>query len=468
MADLDLNDILRQRGPDGLRAHWDLNGRRYEPEHCVPLVGASGKPRKRQVSFEATDTIIATEYAPLQWAVDGLVAEGFAVLAGRQKLGKSRMALDFAVAVATGGCALGKIEVEQGDVLYIDLENGPRRVQRRLREMFPFEETRPDLSRLKWAFTAPLIGDGFFEMLDDWRSMVAKPRLIIIDVLQRVKPAGGNKTQNSYERDYDCFGPLQAWATKHGIALLALHHTRKGGATDPLEALSGSNGLSAVADTTLVLDRDGQGTTLYVRGRDVEERDSALTSVNGQWHLQGDAEVVRRSDERSRVLSALMGSPEPMTIREVSDETGMKYDNCRFLLTKLVRDGYAHKPKRGLYAYGASDASNASDGLDSPGNRADPEAETEAQFEAVCAPHEPFEAVSRAAASVSESPETRAGPDLHRGFEASEAIEAAFDTDTASRAELGGQPPRGADTRCAGPAPTSSPPVWKTTGAGDG
>src|SRR6516225_11694052 len=60
------------------------------------------------------------------------------------------------------------------------------------------------------------------------------------------------------------------WATTHGVAVLGLHHTRKGAADDPLEALSGSNGLSACADTTIVLDQDQNGRTLYVRGRDVE------------------------------------------------------------------------------------------------------------------------------------------------------------------------------------------------------
>jgi hypothetical protein len=55
-----------------------------------------------------------------------------------------------------------------------------------------------------------------------------------------------------------------------------LHHTKKGGAEYPLEALSGSNGLSACADTTIVLDSDQDGKTLYVRGRDAEEKETAV------------------------------------------------------------------------------------------------------------------------------------------------------------------------------------------------
>ena len=41
---------------------------------------------------------------------------------------------------------------------------------------------------------------------------------------------------NAYENDYSTWAPLQHWATEHGIAVLGLHHTKKGGADDPLEA----------------------------------------------------------------------------------------------------------------------------------------------------------------------------------------------------------------------------------------
>ena len=111
--------------------------------------------------------------------------------------------------------------------------------------------------------------------------------------------------RNAYENDYAALAELQHWATEHELAVVVLHHTRKAGADDPLEALSGSNGLSACADTTLVLDRDLNGTTLYVRGRDVEERESALTFVGGIWNVTGDAADVRRSDERGNILGAL-------------------------------------------------------------------------------------------------------------------------------------------------------------------
>jgi hypothetical protein len=295
-----------------------------------------------------TTTIMATVFPPIRWIVPGYVAEGLAILAGRQKLGKTWLAIDWGLAVACGGSAMGSVECEQGDVLYIDLENGHRRIQRRIETLFPDPRNRPDLSRLEWVGDAPLLNNGFIDALDDWRRSVAKPRLVVIDVLQRVKPPG-NANQNAYESDYATLSGLQRWATEHGIAVVALHHTKKGGADDPLEALSGSNGLSACADTTLVLDRDQSGITLYVRGRDVEEKESAMSFVGGIWNVTGEAADVRRSGERGNILTALEESAEPLSPTELTGITGMKNGNIRRLLHSMVKAGEVRKMGRGRY-----------------------------------------------------------------------------------------------------------------------
>ncbi len=65
--------------------------------------------------------------------------------------------------------------------------------------------------------------------MDDWYTSVLQPRLVVVDVLQRVKPAG-KPGQNSYESDYQAMEGLQSWAGARRIAVMCLHHTRKGGA----------------------------------------------------------------------------------------------------------------------------------------------------------------------------------------------------------------------------------------------
>lgn len=300
--------------------------------------------------FKRTNTndLMAKIFPPLKAIVPGYLYGGFTILAGRQKLGKTWLGIDWALAVATGGVAMGSIDCGHGDVLYVDMENGPRRIQSRILALFPHDQTLPDLSRLEWVTEAPQLDRGFIERLEQWRLSVADPRLVVIDVLQRIKPPG-NKNQNAYESDYSTWAPLQAWATKHGVCVLGLHHTKKGGADDPLEALSGSNGLSACADTTIVLDSDQNGKTLYVRGRDIEERITAVIFVTGQWSILGNAADVRRSDERAVILSALTDNNGPMTPTELTATTGQPSTNVRQLLFKMAKSGEVYKLGRGRY-----------------------------------------------------------------------------------------------------------------------
>jgi len=313
------------------------------------------KPNKRRFVRVSLQEIMGMEFSPIKWAIEGYVPEGFSVLAGRQKLGKTWMALDFAIAVATDSFALGNIICEAGNVLYLDLENGHKRIKSRIEVIFPNERVRPNLSAIEIVTESPQLDNGFIEGLEDWRRSVPNPRLVVIDVLQRVKPAGRNG-RNAYENDYAIYQDLQSWATSNGIAVLGLHHTRKGGADDPLEALSGSNGLSAVADTTLVLDRDQNGMTLYVRGRDVEEKETAISHDLGTWTILGEAAEVHRSDERKVILECLANNKvddkyEAMTPTGIADELGLTAGNVRQLLLKMVKAGEVRKTARGRYVY---------------------------------------------------------------------------------------------------------------------
>ena len=85
---------------------------------------------------------------PIRYICEGLT-EGCTILAGRPKCGKSWAGLD-GLAVASGGEFLGR-ECVKGDVLYLALEDNPRRIKSRLKRLRC--ETWP--SNLSFAHSAP-------------------------------------------------------------------------------------------------------------------------------------------------------------------------------------------------------------------------------------------------------------------------------------------------------------------------
>jgi hypothetical protein len=98
--------------------------------------------KPRLVTITAAE-LAERDFPPVAFVVPGYVAEGLTVIAGRPKTGKSWLALGWAIAVATGGVALGSIEVEAGDVLYLALEDNQRRLKKRLEQILP-DVGKPD------------------------------------------------------------------------------------------------------------------------------------------------------------------------------------------------------------------------------------------------------------------------------------------------------------------------------------
>jgi hypothetical protein len=136
------------------------------------------------------------------------------------------------------------------------------------------------------------------------------------------------------------------------MAVVVVHHLNKQiGAVDPFDLISGSNGLAACADSTLILDRDGQGVRLYGRGRDVEEFEKALSfdKIAGRWSILGEASEVHRSDERKSIIKALTHAAGPLSPKEIAAATRMKDGNVRFLLSQMVAAGEIKKQGYGRY-----------------------------------------------------------------------------------------------------------------------
>ncbi|MFK4657079.1 AAA family ATPase [Bradyrhizobium japonicum] len=294
-------------------------------------------------------SLMQMEFEPIKYVIPGYVAEGLTILGGRPKLGKSWLSLDWVVAVATGGRSLG-VDCDQGDAFYLALEDNQRRLQDRLKVVLPkMKSMRPDLSRLSFLTEAPKIGEGLVEILDTWRIRAEEPRLIVVDTLAMIRPPKG-RNQDSYAADYAALSPLQQYASQHRLALVVVTHVRKMEASDPLEMISGTNGLTGAADSIMVLDRAADGPKLYGRGRDVEEVEKALRFDGGKWSVLGNVDDVKRSDERRKIVEALGNYGAKLSPKDIAEATGMKVNNVNRLLGKMVAAGEVVKDGYGAYS----------------------------------------------------------------------------------------------------------------------
>ena len=312
--------------------------------------GPDFEPKKlaHQQLYTAAD-LQWMEFPPLQFIIPGYLVEGLTLLVGKPKRGKSWMALDWVLAIAHGGYAFGTIQCDEGDCLYMALEDSQRRMQRRIRQLLPHaDEWSP---RLTLCHSMKRLDEGGLDELRTWASSVPLPRLAVIDTFTKVRPSR-DKNETPYVADYRAMSLLQELATEIGIAIVAIHHQRKLESDDPLDTASGSTGLTGAADSVLVLGRDGQGTTLNGRGRDIDDIEVALSldKTTGRWSILGDAQEVRRSESRSLILAALKAAPGPMTPAEIAIMTGIERNAVDAQLHRMMKAGEVLSRTRGRYA----------------------------------------------------------------------------------------------------------------------
>lgn len=325
-----LGDAFRARFDELIRgaARVDLVDKCLRVETAVP-VKPSGKQVKKLVTYKASDLYDMRLEAP-PVIVRGMIPSGLTVLAGAPKRGKSWLALELAICVARGDDFLG-MQTTQGDVLYMDLESRQYRVKNRLQKLVP---GRPP-EALQISHEADRLDGDLLEQLEGWCAEVARPVLIIIDTLGRVK-GGSKRGENAYEADTRIFGQLQKFAQSRKLAVVCVHHLRKSKDSDDwYERISGSNGLTGVADAVLGLGgkRGEEDSTLSVSSRDFDDKELVLAFSEGVWTLRSANSEEYRMEQEYRNSKIVQG------VLQIAEKQGYWEGTPRQLLDDLTANG---------------------------------------------------------------------------------------------------------------------------------
>jgi RecA-family ATPase len=229
------------------------------------------------------------------WLVEDLLPEGFGVCSSAPKIGKSFLMRQVAYAIATGAPVLGQFEVNQGGVLYIDLEEnltfaqeGWSAIQRK------FDTDKYGLPKdLHVTLDWPTFDNGGLEEIEKFLDINPGVRCVMIDVLSNLWPEA-KRLGNIYHQEYKILKPLKDMAEDRHISFLVLHHDHKSESKDPLKKVSGSQAMTGVPDVIWQPFRKrGESVgRLDVNGRSVREHRVPLAwdNWNGGWVAMSNVE----------------------------------------------------------------------------------------------------------------------------------------------------------------------------------
>ena len=240
---------------------------------------------------------------PVRYIVDDLIPAGVLMLAGSPKIGKSWMSLWLCLSVANG-TDVWDLKSHKCDVLYMALEDSENRLQTRLRKL-----NMPVPENIHFALTSGDLDSGLLYQLDDFMCNHPDTGLIVIDIFQKIR--GNLKEGTLYANDCKEMNMLKAFADKHNIAVVLVHHAKKGSEADPQDSISGTNGIAGSADNNLILKRHSRYESvavLSILGRDVTSRELHLSmnDINCVWEKLADTFEQKESERLSKMLRALL------------------------------------------------------------------------------------------------------------------------------------------------------------------
>lgn len=319
--------------PELARAVSDVDLDAPPPDSTPPL------------SLLSADDILTSEWPEPIWAIPDYLPAGLTILAGKPKLGKSWLALQASQAIAAGGITLGK-RVEGGAVLYLALEDPPRRLKGRMqKQLWPSGLPAEFLALGEFAEKIGDLRNGGSEVLArqiEWK----RYRLVVVDTLSRA--ISGD--QSDVAEMTLALTPLQEIAHANNCAVLLVDHHRKGflPSPDAVGDILGSTAKGAMADCIWGLYREPgkAGAVLTIVGRDVIERNLALKwdVLTGCWQVEGDADEIELTQRRAEILDALESLGKSQ-LQDIVSEVGQDRSNVYKRLQDLVNAGLVAKKK---------------------------------------------------------------------------------------------------------------------------
>ena len=288
------------------------------------------------------------------WLIEGLwSAQAVGIIGGEPKCGKSFLALDLAVAVASGAPCLRHFPTCQcGRVLLFAAEDAAHIVRQRLEGIAAAAAV--DFQSLEvHLITVPTLRLDRREHQQALAATVGQlqPKLLVLDPLVRLHSIDENVAAE--------VAPLLAYLRtlqrSHQTAVALVHHARKGAAHERGgQALRGSSELHAWGDSNLYLRRHGQSLQLSIEHRAAPGLDRLPLTLK----LNPPALALEIVDQPApvptpqssclqRIEQAFAGTHQSLTQKMIRDNVRMRTSDVSQALAALVANGLVVKSANG-------------------------------------------------------------------------------------------------------------------------
>jgi hypothetical protein len=295
------------------------------------------------------------------WLVDQLWADrAVGVIGGGPKLGKSWLALDMAVSIASGTPCLDTFKVHvSGPVLLYAAEDSAAALRSRLETLTRIRQLDFESLDVR-VITAESLRLDRAEDQGRLEATVAlhRPVMLILDPLVRVHAID----ENVAGQVAALLGYLRALQRKNGVAIGLVHHVRKNvsSATGAGYSLRGSGDLYAWLDSFLYLRKNHDQLTLSAEHRSAPGAGPFILELvkpdtDSGTHLKlvaaGSINTSPKSDALTdRVLQLLSGRMEPMTVDAMRQQLQVRNQRVIEALRQLSSQGAVQKLPHGYAA----------------------------------------------------------------------------------------------------------------------
>lgn len=269
-----------------------------------------------EFGFYSVPDLSDEDRKPPDMIVADMIPVGMTFISGAPKTRKSFLGFQLAVAVATGTPFLGHSTMKC-DVAYFDLEGSKSRISYRTsrmgmkipRNVFVTNEVREKLA------------GKLVEQMRTLHRQRPSIRLVIIDTYSRARGLFRGGSANAYDQDVAFLEPIQRMALEENIAIVFIHHDKKGAGfmSDSFERLSGTMGISGSADCVINLITEGKRfdgkATLEFTPRDA--RGGELSLVFNERNMQWETFTEQPPDLLGNPVCAwIINNPDPEPKKE--------------------------------------------------------------------------------------------------------------------------------------------------------